>query len=212
MNTDSAANQVAEASPAPDYTNTLKSVGSRVKFARQALGMSVRELSRAAGLSSSFVSLVERGESSLSLTSLFAIAGALRTDPGKLIGEDQPAVDDQAKFALWRRTGIYGKPSVSLGERDYFHFSASLPGKQLEPLIVNIQPSSQPKQLSVHSGEEVAYILSGEVQVNIDGQVIVLTAGDGIQFSSAVPHSVENRTEYTAQAFWVSASHDGHIF
>lgn len=175
------------------------------------MGLSLRQLARTSGLSSSFISLVERGETSLSLTSLFTIAAALKTDPTDLIGQSHHEVnDEQPTYGIWRGRLLSSEPSVSLGERDYFQFSSNPPGAHLEPLLVNIQPSTQPKQPSTHDGEEVVHVLFGELQVTLGDQIVTLDAGDGIHFMSTTPHSVQNRTLYTTQAFWVTLRASSH--
>src|SRR5258706_8208014 len=58
----------------------LLAIGAAIRAKRHELGMSLRELSRQADLSIGFLSLVERGRSSLALTSLSNIAKALNLE------------------------------------------------------------------------------------------------------------------------------------
>ena len=51
--------------------------GARIRERRKELGLGLRELAAAAGLTPSFISLVERDRASASLDSLVKIAGAL---------------------------------------------------------------------------------------------------------------------------------------
>ena len=57
----------------------LREVGATIRALRQERGLSLRDLSRLTGFSISFLSLVERGRSSLALTSLHNVANALGT-------------------------------------------------------------------------------------------------------------------------------------
>jgi DNA-binding transcriptional regulator YiaG len=50
-------------------------VGSTIRALRTERGLSLRELSRRTGLSTGFLSMVERGQSSLALTSLNNVKG-----------------------------------------------------------------------------------------------------------------------------------------
>jgi transcriptional regulator with XRE-family HTH domain len=55
-------------------------VGSTIRALRNERGLSLRDLSRMSGLSTGFLSMVERGHSSLALTSLNNVAKALNVD------------------------------------------------------------------------------------------------------------------------------------
>ena len=54
-------------------TDEVRAVGQAIRALRRQRGMTLDELSERAGLSPSFMSLVERGRSSLALTSLFSV-------------------------------------------------------------------------------------------------------------------------------------------
>lgn len=60
-------------------------LGAVLKERRSHLRLSQDALAELAGVHVNFVSLVERGEQAMSITSLAAIAAALRVRPSKLI-------------------------------------------------------------------------------------------------------------------------------
>src|SRR5438093_3130042 len=63
-----------------DAGTQLAEVGTTIRRVRRELGLSLRDVGRATGFSISFLSLVERGRSSISLTSLHTLAVALGVD------------------------------------------------------------------------------------------------------------------------------------
>lgn len=65
------------------------SVGARIRAAREARGMSMSELARAAGLSPGAVSRIERGEREPGSGTLAAMARALGSGPGELLGRGE---------------------------------------------------------------------------------------------------------------------------
>ena len=67
-------------------------IGSRIRAAREARGMSMSELARASGLSPGAVSRIERGEREPGSGTLAAMARALGSGPGELLGREAPRV------------------------------------------------------------------------------------------------------------------------
>lgn len=69
-----------DSSEAEHSSQNLDAIGSAIRNLRKERGLNLRDLSRRSGLSTGFLSLVERGLSSPALTSLQAIAKALETN------------------------------------------------------------------------------------------------------------------------------------
>jgi len=61
-----------------------RAIGEAIREARQAQSLTLKQLARRAGLSSSLISQIERAESSASISSLFRIASALNLRMGQL--------------------------------------------------------------------------------------------------------------------------------
>jgi transcriptional regulator with XRE-family HTH domain len=87
------------AQPSVDPTDhddgaTLVTLGLRIRHRRRALGMTLRDVSARSGMSVPFLSQVENGVGTPSLTTLFAIARVLGTPPESLLAG--PSSDDVA--------------------------------------------------------------------------------------------------------------------
>jgi transcriptional regulator with XRE-family HTH domain len=81
-------------SPADDHSSqNLEAIGSAIRKLRKERGLALRDLSRRSGLSTGFLSLVERGLSSPALTSLQAIAKALETNVTTFFKTDEAPQD-----------------------------------------------------------------------------------------------------------------------
>lgn len=65
-------------------------VGRRIQKLRRRLNLGQEDLADAAGLHHTFISLVERGKTNLSLRNLFRIAAALDTVPSELLLDVTP--------------------------------------------------------------------------------------------------------------------------
>jgi transcriptional regulator with XRE-family HTH domain len=187
---------------APDETEApLQAVGAELRRLRQKAGLSLRELGKIAQLTPGFLSLVERGESSLSLTSLFALSKALDVPAADLIQgtREDPA---ETEFAVWPTPA--GQPAdMKIGEREYWRLRAAFPGRQLEPLLMRVQPTVQPASPTSHDGEEFAYIITGTLSITLRDNEITLGPGSALHFKSEVPHSMCNHTSQPVDALWV---------
>jgi quercetin dioxygenase-like cupin family protein len=179
----------------------VRQIGATIRALRQERGLSLRELSRLTGFSISFLSLVERGRSSLALTSLHKVATALGTNVASFF----PAVGrarDATVPHVSRVSGGAGQLSTG-SQRTYRILSGRSFSRVLEPLLVTVEPSETIEEPYAHAGEEFAYILSGELLFVIDGVDHRLGPGDSIHFKSTVPHSIHNDTDVPVEAVWV---------
>jgi quercetin dioxygenase-like cupin family protein len=183
--------------PAAD---SIGAIGPTIRLLRQRQGLSLRDLSARTGFSISFLSLVERGRSSLALTSLQRIANGLGTEAGNFF----PDVADRRDNGTPHVARASGSHQLSTGsQRTYRLLSGRGFDHVLEPLLVTIEPSETIEEPYTHEGEEFAYVLSGELLFIIDGVEHRLGPGDSIHFRPTVPHSIHNDTNEPVQAVWV---------
>jgi transcriptional regulator with XRE-family HTH domain len=175
---------------------TVTDVGRRIREAREASGLTLRAISDATGVSTSMLSLVERGRTSPSIGTLVAICDALDIQMAKLFsGSDQndavliPAesmVSHSVK-GLTRRIILDDRPhGLELTEHVYSPGSAS---------------ADAPTH---HSGEEIGIVLEGRLRVEVNDTTYELGPGDAVHFSSSSPHRFENRARRATRAIWLN--------
>jgi transcriptional regulator with XRE-family HTH domain len=180
---------------------TLDEIGATIRALRQERGLSLRDLSRLTGFSISFLSLVERGRSSLALTSLQKVATALGTSVASFF-PDVGRAREAAVPHVVRALG--GASQLSTGsQRTYKLLSGRSFTRVLEPMVVTVEPSETIEEPYAHEGEEFAYVLSGELLFVVDGVHHTLGPGDSIHFQSSIPHSIHNSGDEPVQAVWV---------
>lgn len=194
-----------------DTDTTLAEIGARLREFRKNAGFSLRDLAAKAEMSASFLSLVERGESSLSLTSLFGIARALGIDPAELIEGGSAPVQPKAEYAVSRNADRGDHPTV-VGQREYYAFTAEISDARAEPIFVRVHPTTVATPTLGHDGEEVAIVLSGTLTFRIRDEFVDVSAGDAIHFSSRTPHTIMNRTERVAEAVWLSVGSTAALY
>lgn len=164
-------------------------------------GLSLREFSKLTGFSIGFLSQVERGQSSLALTSLHKVAKALGTDVASLFPVDQAG--EPHPLPHLTRSDEHSEIAIAASQRTYKVLSGRAPNRVLEPLFVTIHPSDRIEEAYSHEGEEFCYVLSGELRYVIDRTEYRLGQGDSIHFHATVPHAIQNDTDKPVQALWV---------
>jgi quercetin dioxygenase-like cupin family protein/lambda repressor-like predicted transcriptional regulator len=180
----------------------IVAVGKTIRTLRKEKGLSLRELSRLAGLSTSFLSMVERGRSSLALTSLNNVAKALDTDLADLFANERK-VRVSHPLPHVSRADEDGRLSIASSQRVYKVLSPRAPGLILEPLLVTIRPDSGREEPYSHEGEEFAYVIEGELIFTVDGEEYRLGPGDSIHVLPTVPHAIRNDTHEPVKVLWV---------
>lgn len=167
-----------------------KHIGERIRKARLAKGWSLRQLSEHCGLSVSFLSLVERGLSSLSIVSLSSICKALGLPLAELLTDRQFAGSDDLDPGHVTITPAGEHPIIQISNSDvlYHHLSGSFPGRQFEILINEFPPNYTQHPLAAHEGEEFGYVLEGHLTLWVRDQGYPLKPGDSYHFRATNPH------------------------
>jgi transcriptional regulator with XRE-family HTH domain len=181
-------------------------VGRRIRELRKEKGLTLRALSDLTGRSIGFLSQVERGQSSISLTTLRELAASLGRPMAEFFGQldgelidrppDQPTPTvEAAARPVWTltRASADGSDVVFSGNRTFKLLSARTAGLTLEPLLVHIAPGGAMEEVDPgHEGEEFAFVLKGELLYVIDGRELRLGPGDSMHLRSNVPHQIHN--------------------
>lgn len=161
-------------------------ISRKIRETRKALGITLKELSEKTQLSISFLSQVERGVCSMTLTSLKKIADALGIPIGSLLD-----IGEQASFVNRKDNEII----LDL-ERSYVRYvplSSKFDNRKLEGLLLTMEPHYCEQEVMVHNGEEFYYIMSGTATFIIDGKEFEVEEGEVIHFPSTLPHQTINR-------------------
>jgi len=83
---------------------------------------------------------------------------------------------------------------VGVNRKDFLHYESLAPayaGRHLEPFVVDIyRDRATEVDVSRHPGEEFLFVLEGELQVTVGGELYRLETGDSFYFDSVLPHSL----------------------
>lgn len=171
-------------------------IGARIKEHRQSQGFSMRELGRRTDLSVSFLSQVERGLVSVSISSLRKIADAL--DVSIMHFLDDRATEDPIVRAGNRRKVI--PPGYS----DYIEVISPSLGQKAEVILGRMSPGSnyvaQPLKAPT---DECIYMIHGAIQIGLDGKDFELNPGDSVCFKGSSFTGVRCVSNENAAWLWV---------
>lgn len=166
------------------------SLGDRLRQRRKTLKMTLQEVADQAGFSVGFISQIERGITVPSLTSLIAVCRTLKVEAGTFLNQPKVATP----FTRREHRPIYGLGGDAGNAVSYERISASFPGNVLRSTIIHEPPGHRSEPMS-HEGEEIFFILKGALTLEVDGERVVLEAGDSAHFPSLRTHTMWNHTK-----------------
>jgi len=184
----------------PDVAPMVAAVGSTVRSLRKDRGMTLDQLADRSALSMGMVSQLERGIGNPSFATLVQLAHGLDVPVGRLLHIDEGS-SPVVREAERRRIDGHGIPSEHV---TYQMLTPDLLGA-LEATWVRSEPGHDTSATPfTHNGEEFGIVLSGQIDVYIDGVQYSLSAGDSIRFSSTVPHWFVNPGPESTNSIWIS--------
>jgi len=158
----------------------------KIKALRQERNLTLKDMSEVTGLSLSFLSQIERGASSLSITSLKKISDALGVHINYFFLEE----NTQEHYVV--RANEHHSFTTSSGSQVYTRLTGTFNNRKLEPLKVVLPPHMHEQHPYSHNGEEFYYVLKGEVIFYLNEEKFHLFEGDTIHYPSSLIHQWEN--------------------
>jgi transcriptional regulator with XRE-family HTH domain len=183
MSTDSVARMHGEVDPAV--------VGQRVRALREAMQLSLRDLSERSGVSAPMLSQVERGETSPTLAVAARIAGGLDLSLSQLL-----RLDESDHVVIVRRSQRRKGPSGVSGH-SYEMLTPPLPGQRVALSEHHLAPGASTggkgnQPIHEPGSRETLLVEVGRLDLVIDGERRTLGAGDSVTFDADLPHHFEN--------------------
>lgn len=161
-------------------------VGSRLRNLRHDRGLSLRALAELCELSPNTISLIERGATSPSVSTLQRLATALGTPITSFFAEEP----ERSSVILTRANERIrsGSASVTLESLGY-----GLEDQSCDPFHVTLKAgASSGRRVMSHIGSELVYCLEGAVEYEISGEHYRLNPGDSLLFRGELPHRWSN--------------------
>jgi transcriptional regulator with XRE-family HTH domain len=180
-----------------DADSTIAQVGARIRSMRLRRGLTLKDVSEATGLSVSMLSMLERGVSSASVGTLVSVASALGVHMRDLfdgtVTEGSPVVR------------VADQTSVTTTEGTTRRVAHNDTQAGMEMSVNEYPPGTSSGPTSTHHvGREFGIVVTGVLDVEIEGVVHTLATGDAIAYSSTRPHRISNPGTGPARAVWIN--------
>ena len=177
-------------------------LGNQIRMLRDQRRLSQRALAEASGISRNTLSLIERGQTSPTVSTLKSLAGAL-------------GVEINAFFQPYEETGIVFtkadlRPYLLLNHGTLADLGLGLLEPSVTPLLFHLEPGARSGPALTHDGQDFVFCLSGEILYSVNGRGYILESGDSLFFDGRLPHRFRNTaTEDSSVLIILSTPHDG---
>ena len=163
-------------------------IGQRIKTLRKTKGLSLLELSRAAGISESTLSRVENGQTLVSAHHLYQLSKTLGVDITEFFETGSRPIANGIRSISRRGEGV----PLSTSRYEALVLCTDLANKRMHPAIdtVTITRIDEAGGFSRHDGEEFLLVLEGELTLATEFyEPLILHQGDSIYFDSNMGHA-----------------------
>jgi transcriptional regulator with XRE-family HTH domain len=173
-------------------------LGARIRARRKALGKTMQQVADEAGLTIGFISQIERGISTPSLSSLYNVAKALDCSVDMFVA--QPP---SGRHNVVTRAGKRPLFEAGTGNTRFYEFlEPGFAEAKLNACLTHVLPGHASEMMS-HDGEDFIYLVAGHMLYEVDGVSYELGAGDTLHFDAHKPHRRTNIGAETAIELWV---------
>lgn len=173
-------------------------LGSAIREARLAAGLTLVALGQSIGRTAGYLSQVEHGKIRPSLEALRNISNAIGVHPSWFFSSK---ADGETTDPFIVRKNGRRKLSYSGGVVNEL-MSPNLNGP-LELLMTVLEPGAASGDEATHRGHECGVIVKGKLGFSIGSKEYLLEEGDSFSFSSDTPHNFFNPTAEETKVVWV---------
>jgi transcriptional regulator with XRE-family HTH domain len=157
-------------------------IGSRLRYVRLRSDISQRELAKRVGVTNSTISLIESNQTNPSVGALKRILDGIPIGMAEFFALDL----GKSRKVFYQATELI---EIGKGKISYRQIGENVFGRSLQILKECYSPGADTGKVPlVHEGEEGGIVLSGRLEVTVDGERKILGPGDAYYFESNRPH------------------------
>jgi transcriptional regulator with XRE-family HTH domain len=172
-------------------------VGVRLRELREARSISMRGLAIKSGLSANALSMIERGRTSPSVSTLYKLADALGVPITEFFG---PQSDKQDILLIKADERI----RVPFSRGVWEGLGGEKFSGRVEPFILTLESGASSGQHTMnHTGHEFVFCLRGQLEYLVEKQLFDLGAGDSLLFAAQLNHRWRNPGKTVTNALLV---------
>lgn len=165
-------------------------IGKRLASLRRKKKLTLKHLANETGLSTAYISQIEKGEKIPPVAVILQLSRALEIDSGVLLKQEKRLAGRKSAEDYQKRTEDYS----------YETLTPEAQHKHLKAFRVFIDPKSDHKGVSYqHLGEEFIYVLKGKIEVMVGENKNTLGPQDSLHFNSSIVHRLRNVSNQKAE-------------
>jgi transcriptional regulator with XRE-family HTH domain len=172
-----------------ELQDVVEKVGRRLREARVERRLTLAQVAASAGVTRAFVSQVELGQTSASVSNMYRIASALGLDLSTLF---EPPLFEPLRSRLVRvdegKASFYGGRDVA-----YYRLTPE-DERRVELIETRATPGGSPdEELYRREGEvAVAHVKQGSLEIRFESETVLMNKGDTLTYDPTVPHTWRN--------------------
>jgi transcriptional regulator with XRE-family HTH domain len=170
-------------------SDVLIAIGNRLRDLREERGMSMREAASRAGISASFIGLVERGESEIAITRMMRLVDVYGVTVATVLGDTEATQAGSPTHLEDARTITADNGRVQIRY-------LTIPMPSVEPFRLELKPDASIDGLE-HATPEFFHCVAGSPTMLLGREEFVLEPGDSILVPADIPHGWRNPTDET---------------
>jgi transcriptional regulator with XRE-family HTH domain len=193
-------------------------LGQCLKAARQARGLTLKQVAEKTGMALSTLSKVENGLMSLTYDKLLQLTAGLKMEIAELFSPVAPARPDAERPVTARRSICRVGQGQVVNTRfyTYTYQCTDLIGKRMVPMVTEVRARTLKEfgPLLRHAGEEYFMVTRGTIAVHTEFYAPeILHEGDGMYIDSTMGHAYLNAGDTaSAQGICLCTSESSDLF
>lgn len=176
-----------------------KIVGKKLKSIRLKSDMTIQDLAQQSSVSSNMISRIERGLTIPSVEILMKIAIVFDKSINYFVEEVKTTHE-----VVFSSPGT--RPKTVYDDAENMHtesFTSGLRDPQFTSFFCTVKKGGTSGINDMyHPGDELIYVLSGTIRIEIANEIHTLNAGDSLSFKSHLPHRWDNVGDDDAKVIW----------
>ncbi len=175
-------------------------IAQRIKDIRLAKGLTQDTLGVRAGLTRSYISLLEAGKKVPAISTLYKLSNVL----GVNIGDFFDSQSDSPRIVICReseRVPVSDNTSFGYG---YEALATEKKDKIMDPFYVKVSPGRKKTEF-VHKGEEFMYVTEGTLKLAYGDREYILEKGDSVYIDSSTTHKLESADDKPVYVLSINA-------
>lgn len=179
----------------------VSAIGSKVRSLRKQAGWSLQQLAAQSNVSAAAIHKIEQNGMVPTITTLLKIAGALGRPVSYFVDEDEASSAPTVFTSESERRPIY----TSHVGIDLAGITGPYGRFLLAGAVATVVPGASSGETPLeHPGEELVYVLDGQLEFTVSGTAYLLGPRDALHLRTVQKHAWRNPGRRDAVALWMA--------